>query len=314
MGKITNDFSWSASRDKTFRQCERAYYYQYYGAWGGWENDAPERTRKLYVLKNIKTLPMWGGSIVHEVIAEALNRYARGGKGIKVGELQARARQKLRQGWVEAVSREWLTSPKKTNLHGLYYGNGKTLPREKTEHIKEKIYQSLAAFANSAVLQEILSVPYMSWKPVDVLDSFLLHDLKIWCAVDFAYTDAKGILHIVDWKTGAENDGLKTQLACYALYAGERWMAPLDSVRLYGIFLNENARVSEYEVSPEDFIDAQDDILSSADDMLAKLDDVNTNRAKEEESFEICNNGRICYNCNFREICPGFAAVAEAPA
>ncbi len=85
MRKLENELSWSVSRDQLFKQCHRAYYYNYYGSWGGWERDASEETRKLYILKNIRTLAMWAGTIVHEVIAEALNRYARKNSPIQAG-------------------------------------------------------------------------------------------------------------------------------------------------------------------------------------------------------------------------------------
>ena len=42
MADLANEFSWSRSRDATFHECRRRYFYQYYGAWGGWETTAPE--------------------------------------------------------------------------------------------------------------------------------------------------------------------------------------------------------------------------------------------------------------------------------
>ena len=49
-----NEFSWSVSRDSTFRKCHRMYYYQYYGSWGGWESDADDITRTVYILKHLQ--------------------------------------------------------------------------------------------------------------------------------------------------------------------------------------------------------------------------------------------------------------------
>src|SRR3989337_885626 len=34
---LVNEFSWSRTRDNAFKECRRRYYYQYNGAWGGWE-------------------------------------------------------------------------------------------------------------------------------------------------------------------------------------------------------------------------------------------------------------------------------------
>ena len=49
MVELANEFSWSRSRDATFQDCRRKYFYQYYGAWGGWDPGAPTDVRRLYV-------------------------------------------------------------------------------------------------------------------------------------------------------------------------------------------------------------------------------------------------------------------------
>lgn len=305
MSRLANEFSWSVSRAQLFEECRRAYYYQYYGSWGGWEIGADERVRHIYLLKNLRNLNMWAGSIVHEVIAEALNRFARSSHPVQAGELQARARQKLRDGWVEAVSGKWRQAPKKTNLFELYYGNGKSLPEESTTAVKERVYGCLEALAQSDLLKQVLTIPYMNWKPVDTLDSFQVDGLKIWCAVDFAYTDNDGFLQIIDWKTGGENrDALDLQLACYAFYANEVWHNRIDRIRLQGVFLRENARVSTYDIGPERLVEARAAILESAARMREYTRDVVENKA-EEDDFPCCEIPRVCARCNYREICPG---------
>jgi len=304
MAKLINELTWSVSRARLFDTCKRAYYYNYYGSWGGWEADADPPTRKLYLLKNITTLEMWAGSIVHEIVAEALNHMALNQKPVRAGILQARAREKLRRGWLDAVGRAWLSSPKKTNLHGLYYGNGKTLPPGRTDATKDRVYDCLAAFARSDILREIQTIPFISWKPIDKLDFFMVDDLKIWCAIDFAFTDPAGRLNIVDWKTGGEDpESLQLQLACYAFFAQSKWHASLDKVRLSGIFLRENARRSDYDVTGEVLFDAKDRILTSAAEMRSLLTNIEGNVA-EEEDFPVCDNDRTCSRCNFREVCP----------
>ena len=61
MADIRNEFSWSVSRSQQFQNCQRAYYFHYYGYWMGWNEDAPERTRKIYILRNMKPLVLWAG-------------------------------------------------------------------------------------------------------------------------------------------------------------------------------------------------------------------------------------------------------------
>ena len=289
---------------QTFERCRRAYYYQYYGSWEGWYDDAPPDTRKLYLLKNLTTLPMWAGSIVHETIAGSLMEFARTGTAITVGQLQARARNCLRGGWVDAVTKKWVRKPKLTNLQELYYGNGKTLPKEQTEDCRNRVYGCLQAFAESPLLREIQTVPSMDWKPIDKLDSFQVEDVKVWCAIDFSYTAPDGTLRILDWKTGKEKvKTIQTQLACYALFACERWFATLDKLRIAGVFLGENARVSTYPIAPELLIDTKEVILRDTVEMRKPLTDVTANVAREED-FACCEDEWVCQRCSFREACP----------
>ena len=66
MAELANEFSWSRSRDATFQDCRRKYFYQYYGAWGGWDPGAPPDVRRLYILKQLSSRQQWAGRIVHD--------------------------------------------------------------------------------------------------------------------------------------------------------------------------------------------------------------------------------------------------------
>jgi hypothetical protein len=76
--ELTNDFSWSRSRDGVFSECKRRYYYHYYGSWGGWDASAAEEVRRLYVLKQLASRQMWAGRVVHDAIEMALHVFAAG--------------------------------------------------------------------------------------------------------------------------------------------------------------------------------------------------------------------------------------------
>ena len=307
--QLSNDLTWSVSRAQTFQSCQRAYYYHYYGSWGGWDSTAPERTRQLYILKNVKSIAMWAGSIVHELIKKALEQYSMSHILPSVVELQEQARLLLRQGWSDSVNKEWQAYPKKTNLHELYYGNGKSLPKEDTDRIKTRVYDCLEAFVNSATLKEVLAVPFVQWKPIDILDSFLVEQNKVWCAIDFAYTDNHGSLHIVDWKTGGENPAtLRQQLACYALFALDKWKHTVEQLALHGVFLNDGGRKSNYSVDAALLISVKDQILLSIQAMRQKLKDPENNLA-DEDDFPLTENCNTCEFCSFRQACPKFATA-----
>ncbi len=309
--EITNELTWSVSRDRLFRTCKRAYYYHYYGSWGGWEKSAPKRVRRLYILKNMQNIWMWAGGIVHSTIAEALQSYLFSGRHVEKAAIIETARLKLRHGWREAIDKDWQLSPKKTNLFELYYGNGRNLPAKQTEQVKDRVYGCLSAFAESPILSRIHATEAGRCKSVDTLDSFSVDgDLKVWCAIDFAFTGSQGMLNVLDWKTGGEHPKeLRTQLACYCLYAVTVWGVPLEKQRLAGVFLKDNARISNYPVSGKDLNDTRDLIFSGVEEMRSFLDGPEENRAREED-FPGCGDAPVCMKCNFRGICPEVADVS----
>src|SRR5260370_23210461 len=78
MAELVNEFSWSRSRDNTFQDCRRRYFYHYYGAWGGWDAPAGEEVRRLYILKQLASRQMWAGRVVHDAVEMVLHAFAEG--------------------------------------------------------------------------------------------------------------------------------------------------------------------------------------------------------------------------------------------
>jgi hypothetical protein len=74
MADLQNEFSWSKSRHDKFAECRRAYFYAYYGSWGGWEAPGGSEVRELYVLKKLSTRFQWAGSVVHDALKQVLVR------------------------------------------------------------------------------------------------------------------------------------------------------------------------------------------------------------------------------------------------
>src|SRR5215475_10053588 len=63
MPELLNEFSWSRSRDGSFQECRRKYFYHYYGAWGGWDTTAAEDVRRLYILKQLASRQQWASGV-----------------------------------------------------------------------------------------------------------------------------------------------------------------------------------------------------------------------------------------------------------
>jgi len=87
MTTLKNEFSWSKTRDEIFKACPRQYWFAYYGLWNGWLKDAPERSRQIYVLKNLKNRQAWTGEKVHNSIHRSISNIRRGINVLPVEEI-----------------------------------------------------------------------------------------------------------------------------------------------------------------------------------------------------------------------------------
>ena len=112
MSTFKNEFSWSISRDRVFQACPRQYYFNYYAYWGGWETDAPERTRQIYILKNLKNRYMWAGAKVHDCIKHTLTNLQRGISVLDVDQIVSITLNKMRDEFRSSREKRYLTHPK----------------------------------------------------------------------------------------------------------------------------------------------------------------------------------------------------------
>ena len=111
MTELKNEFSWSKTRDEVFKTCSRQYWFAYYGYWNGWLENAPDRTRQLYVLKNLKNRHIWAGEKVHECIQRSLNNIRRGVKVLPVNEIVSITIDQMRTEFRSSRSKNYLKNP-----------------------------------------------------------------------------------------------------------------------------------------------------------------------------------------------------------
>ena len=78
MAQLINELSWYHSRRNTFEECQRKYFYQYYGSWEGWLWNATQRQKELYLHKKLVNRWMWMGTVVHKTIEFLLKQHREG--------------------------------------------------------------------------------------------------------------------------------------------------------------------------------------------------------------------------------------------
>jgi hypothetical protein len=181
---LRNAFSWSYSRHKIFEECRRHYFLQYYGSWNGWNADAPERARLAYRLKNMQSLPMWIGSIVHKIVERILsdlrNREERG-----VEAYQKQARDIMNREWKQSLDGDWMHKPKyNLNLFEHYYGVAVTA--EECVAARDKVFACLDHFMGGGLFAGLAALRPTEWKSIEKLDRFVVNRQPVFVKIDCA--------------------------------------------------------------------------------------------------------------------------------
>jgi PD-(D/E)XK nuclease superfamily protein len=297
---VAHEFSWSVSRHDTFSSCRRKYFYSYYLA-----PDDPE----IHRLKKLSALPLWAGSVVHEIIEHFLKTH------------DAMPSAEEQQAIVHAAVHErllgdWRDSEAASLTFRLFEHEYSTpVDAEDKKIVVGTVMRSLRNFFKSPVLQEALAVGRSQWLTIEDLISFEVGGVNVFLRMDLAFRDAQGRVVIVDWKTGrGEGRFNEIQLAGYALYAARQgWVAAAEEIQTELAYLAV-PRYVRRSVDARKLDHARAFIEKSAGGMKALLLDPLLNLGRLED-FPMIDRPQTCRRCNFRRLCfpPAQVAAAEAP-
>jgi PD-(D/E)XK nuclease superfamily len=299
MGDRVNEFSWSRSRDATFQDCRRRYFYQYYGSWGGWASDAAAEVRRLYILKQLASRQMWAGRVVHDAIEMALHVF-REGRTVPVEPFIADVVERMRGDWRSSRAAHYREDPRTVALYEHEYAVD--LKPDVWQALRNSVVVCLRNFFRLPLLEAVRKTPPEHWSIEHWSKVFDFEGTPVWIAPDFGYWNADGLLTLIDWKTGASDaDATAFQLGCYALYARDLLGVEPSRVELL------QANLREPMVTPLAWDDARleavrDQLRLSIRSMRAYLVDPAANLARIED-FEQTEELRICRRCNFRVVC-----------
>jgi PD-(D/E)XK nuclease superfamily len=299
MGDLANEFSWSRSRDATFQDCKRKYFYHYYGSWGGWEADADGDVRRLYILKQLASRQMWAGRVVHDAIEMALHIFQEG-RDVPVEPFIEDVVERMRGEWRGSRDGRYRERPKTLALYEHEYTVD--LKPEVWQMIRGGVVNCLRNFFRLPLLAEARATAPEHWSIEHWSKVFAFEGTQVWIAPDFGFWNAAGRLTLVDWKTGgAAAEATSFQLGCYALYARE--MLGVEPARVDLLEVN----LREPTVTPLTWDDARLEAVRaqlrlSIRSMRAYLADADANVARIDD-FEKTEELRICRWCNFRVVC-----------
>jgi hypothetical protein len=294
---FTPALGWSISRYETFDKCKRQYYYTYYSKFAA---GVPQY--KIAQLKNLTSVPLEIGNVVHDVIEAFLKRLQKSDSDIDESRFLLFARQKTDHYFSTKTFIE------------TYYGSGASLDREE-------------AFAKiSRCLENFMGSPIYNWlfmKAITNKENWMieppgygetrLNGSKAYCKMDFLFPVDNDI-YILDWKTGAKDTYKHShQLIGYAAAAGNNFNIPWNTIFPKIIYLYPEFDEFELSLKEDDFASFYRQVKEQTEEMQACCTDAQNNVPRPIEGFPQAPSKAICKFCNFQELCFGKKNAPEKP-
>lgn len=284
---FTPILGWSATRYDTFSICKRKYFYQYYAKY---DPEIPKR--RIDGFKELVSVPLETGAIVHKVVEVLLNR------------LQTTTERIDREKFFDFAERTTEHRLERAEFEEIVYGQLDTLA---AEDLLPKIRLCLANLLESERFKWLTDVA------IESAESWLIDppgygetridDLKVYCKVDFMFPVGDE-LHIVDWKTGQiDPDKHRRQLMGYSTWAAYHYDVPADRVKPTIAYLQPDYEEVHETFNAFDLESFAIQVRAETAEMYEYCRDVDNNIPLEKEQFPKVDNMRICEYCKFRGLC-----------
>jgi hypothetical protein len=284
--EYTSILGWSVSRYDKFTSCKRQYFYDYYAKY-----DKEYPRYKIDKLKDLTSIPLEKGNIVHEVLRTFLSRLLKSEDNIDISRFLDFAKRKAED---QCHTKKFAE---------IYY--------KETDAIDESaivngVNECLNAFLTSdrynwLVKEAVLEKTNWIIDPPGYGET-RLNGMKAYCKVDFLFP-VKDSIYIIDWKTGKKDDKHKKQLLGYVSWAAYHFNKnPTDVIPIIA-YLHakyEELKISFNEYDIEEFIKQ---VAEETDEMYSMCVNPEENIPKPKEEFVKTGNKIICKFCNYKEIC-----------
>ncbi|MFQ3675724.1 MAG: PD-(D/E)XK nuclease family protein [Endomicrobiia bacterium] len=282
----TTILGWSVSRYDKYLMCKRAYYYDYYGKY---DIDFRDKIEKL---KNLTSIALEQGNIVHDVIKILLIRLLQTEKPIDKEKFFDFTKRKTE----EYVSRK--------NFMEIYYN---ILPKIDVEKIFLEVKFALENFLNSDRYCWILS------KAIQNKNKWLIEppgygetrigDLKAYCKVDFLFP-VDDEIYIIDWKTGKRDEKKhKKQLLGYSLWANFHFKKESSKIFPIVAYMQPNYEELNVVLNEFDLEEFKTIVEKETRELYSMCSDIEKNIPKNKDEFTKTKNTKICSFCNYQELC-----------
>jgi CRISPR/Cas system-associated exonuclease Cas4 (RecB family) len=258
----------------------------------------------MAILKDLTSVPLEIGSIVHDVIETFLLRLQKSDSDIDERRFFSYARQTT----VDYFS--------KKKFIETYY---RQTPSLDTDKAHTKIEACLNNFIGSPSYSWIYMKAIMSkenWMiEPDGYGETRLDGMKAYCKMDFLMPVGDEV-HIMDWKTGAKDEAKHSaQLKGYAAAAAHNFGMTWDRIFPKIVYLYPSYDEFELRLDRDGYAAFIETIRAQINEMHAFCGNPEENTPLPLSSFPLNPSPSLCRQCRFQELCfPGGGYPAKSPA
>lgn len=304
--------TWSLSTAKTFKQCQRQWYFR--TCLANWKAKDPQR-RKAYLLSKLQSISAWRGSIVDSVISEVVVPAIKAGQNPSLVHAQQMAKDLFERQL--AIARlhplhQPGFSPSKAGsdfaaFHCVEYGSG--ISEVEIERARAEIDQALTnLFTMSEVWSELKAARYLV-KQRSLSFSHTGETVQAVPDLIAFYADKPPL--IIDWKVhffGVYRASMQLGIYALALVRGkphkdfpvfQRWEA--TDLRLWEAQLLTN-QIRRYELNETRITEIDTFIAESISEMQLIVGDAKK-PTLDPMVFLTTSSPETCQCCNYRSIC-----------
>jgi hypothetical protein len=284
---FTPILGWSVSRYETFRNCKRAYFYNYYGKY-----DPQIPLDEINSLKKLTSIPLEKGNITHDVIRDILVRYTKTSAPIDKVKLFTYIYNMVKSYCNRKVFTEvFYQQQTKIDLDEIFLD----------------VKQAVVNLFNSNRFEWILNSAITSKREWVIepggYGETRFNDLKAYCKVDFFFP-YKEEYFILDWKSGKYSaEKHRKQMLAYTLWAKDTHQVQPTRINSILTFLLPNYREIGESFTLEELNQFYQVILAETEEMYGYCANVKDNIPLTKDKFPKTDKYIICSFCNYRKLC-----------
>lgn len=296
---------WSIYAHYALRRCQRQYLFSYIAA----SHAARDHVRhEAYLLKQLQTLAMWQGDIVHDAFHHFIFPQLRPGLRLDEARVITDTINMALDQFAYSLRSEYRTAGATKKSAGIRYAAlhdheyGMPVSEAQLQAVLGTVRTSLAnLFAQGSLLDEVGASRSRRYCEGDF--PFHLDEVTISPKLDLMYLNAKGLPVIIDWKVSAAvASDYSQQLMVYALAIKNWWkVIQPEDITVKEVNLLENS-VSLYPVTADGLLEIEDFIYRSITQIKDLYGDGKWND-QDMESLEPAKSSKTCIYCKFRKLC-----------